>query len=127
MSDIDKKNMERLYVETDEGEVLAVWVDKRVLKAMGYDKAVQQGISGTLFLLGVGVCAFIVGVNLAQLAPKRGLKKPKVLRKEAQKKQKEAWEIYQIKPSKDEIMFTHCTVRWTFVGPYQILKNIGSK
>ena len=24
-------------------------------------------------------------------------------------------------------MFTHCTVRWTFVGPYQILKNIGSK
>ena len=65
MSDIDKKNMERLYVETDEGEVLAVWVDKRVLKAMGYDKAVWQGISGTLFLLGVGVCAFIVGVNLA--------------------------------------------------------------
>ena len=33
----DKKNMERLYVETDEGEVLAVWVDKRVLKAMGCD------------------------------------------------------------------------------------------
>ena len=37
MSDIDKTNMERLYIETDEGEVKAEWVDKRVLKAMGYD------------------------------------------------------------------------------------------
>ena len=61
----DKKNMERLYVETDEGEVLAVSVDKTVLKAMGYEKAVWQGFKGTLFLLFVGACAFIAGVNLA--------------------------------------------------------------
>ena len=61
----DKKNMERLYIETDEGEVKAVWVDKRVLKALGYEKEVWRGFWTVVYLVFVAVSCFIFGAFLA--------------------------------------------------------------